>query len=83
MSRIELDCKNCKSLSWRNKQDENNKYDQIGNRLEGGQNESPQGPRLKNTEIDKIMKATNLTNLNYKNLNGGQNERACANRCDK
>ena len=71
MSRIEVDCKNCKSLSWGNKQDENNKYDQNGNRLEGGQNESAQGPRLKNTE------------LNYKNLDGGQNERACANRCDK
>ena len=83
MSRIELDCKNYKSLSWGNKQDENNKYDQNCNRLEGGQNESAQGLRLKNTEIDKIMKATNLTNLNYKNLDGGQNERACAHRCDK
>ena len=83
MSRIELDCKNWKSLSWGNKQDENNKYDQNGNRLEGGQNETAQGPTLKNTEIDKIMKATNLTNLNHKNLDGGQNERACANRCNK
>ena len=43
--------------------------------LEGGQNESAQGPRLKNTKIEKIMKATNLSNLNYKNLDGGQNER--------
>ena len=83
MSRTELDCKNCKSLSWGNKQDENNKYDQNGNRLEGGQNESAQGPRLKNTEIEKIIKATNLTNLNYKNLDGGQHERVCASRCDK
>ena len=83
MSRIELDCKNYKSLSWGNKQDENNKDDQNCNRLEGGQNENAQGLRLKNTEIDKIMKATNLTNLIYKNLDGGQIERACANRCDK
>ena len=52
-------------------------------RLEGGWHESAQGPRLKNTKIDKIMKGTNLTNLNYKNLDGDQNERACANRCDK
>ena len=86
MSRNELDCKNyksCKVLSWGNKKDENNKYDQNCNRLEGSWHESAQGPRLKNTEIDKIMKATNLTNLKYKNLDGGQNERACANRCDK
>ena len=83
MSRIELDCKNYKSLSWGNKKDENNKYDQNCNKLERGQNESAQGLSLRNTEIDKIMKGTNLTNLNYKNLDGGQNERACANRCDK
>ena len=83
MSRIELDCKNCKSLSWGNKKDENNKYDQNCKKLGEDLNESAQEPRLKNTEIDKIMKATNLTNLNYKSLYGGQNERACANRCDK
>ena len=84
MSRIKLDCKNYKSLSWGNKQDENNKYHQSCNKLEEGLNESAQGPRLKNTE-DKITKATNLTNnyLNCKNLDGGQNERACANRSDK
>ena len=75
MSRIELDYKNYKSLSRGNKQDENNKDDQNCNMLEGGQNESAQGPRLKNTKIEKITKATNLTNLNYKNLDGGQNER--------
>ena len=83
MSRIELDCKNYKSLSWGNKKDENNKYDQNCNKLERGQNESAQELSLRNTEIDKMMKVTNLTNLNYKNLDGGQNERACANRCDK
>ena len=61
--------------------DENNKYDQNCNKLEEGQYESVQGPRLKNAEIDKIMKGTNLTNnyLNYKNLDGGQNGGACVN----
>ena len=73
MSRIELDCKNYKSLSWGNKKDENNKYDQNCNKLERGQNESARGLSLRNTKIDKIMKGTNLTNLNYKNLDGGQN----------
>ena len=72
---LNLTAKTTKVCQWGNKQDENNKDDQNCNMLEGGQNESAQGPRLKNTKIEQIMKATNLTNLNYKNLDGGQNER--------
>ena len=64
ISRNELGCKNyksCKVLSWGNKKDENNKYDQNCKKLGEGQNESAQGPRLKNAETDKklMMRATN------------------------
>ena len=68
MSRNELDCKNyksCKVLSWGNKKDENNKYDQNCKKLREGQNESAQGPRLKMLKLTKMMRATNLTK-NYK-----------------
>ena len=87
ISRNELDCKNyksCKVSSWGNKKDENNKYDQNWKKLGESQNESAQGPRLKNAETDKklMMRATNLTKTT-ENPNKGQNERACVNRCNK
>ena len=87
ISRNELGCKNYKSrkvLSWGNKKDENNKYDQNCKKLGEGQNESAQGPRLKNAETDKklMMRATDLTKTT-KNPNGDQNERARVNRCNK
>ena len=56
ISRNELGCKNyksCKVLSWGNKKHENNKYDQNCKKLGEGQNESAQGPRLKNAETNK------------------------------
>ena len=59
MSRNELDyksCKSCKVLSWGNKKDENNKYDQNCKKLGEGQNESVQGTRLKNDESNKFDK---------------------------
>ena len=40
-------------MLWGNKKDENNKYDQHCKKLGEGQNESAQGPRLKNAKTDK------------------------------
>ena len=42
-----------KFFSCGNKKDENSKYDQNCKTFEGGQNESAQGSRLRNTQIDK------------------------------
>ena len=80
ISRIELDClkKKRKVLSGGNKKDKNDKHDQNCKKFVGG-HESAKGPRLKIVKIDKD--ATNLTK--FHNLDGGQNKRACANRCDK
>ena len=86
MSRNELDCKNyksCKVLSWGNKKDENNKYDQNCKKLGEGQNESAQGPRLKNAETDKNDESNKFDKKLQKIPNGDQNERACVNRCNK
>ena len=68
VSRSELDCKNYKSsklLSWGNKKDENNNYDQNCKKLGEGQNESAQGTRLKNAETDKNDES-NKFDKNYK-----------------
>ena len=88
MSRNELDCKNytsCKVLSWGNKKDENNKYDQNCKKLGEGQNESEKGPRLKNAETDKNDESNKLDKNHKKSLMEARmrGQYYCVNRCNK
>ena len=59
------------------------KYDQNCKKLGEGQNESVQGTRLKNAETDKNDESNRFDKKRQKIPNGGQNERACVNRCNK
>ena len=52
-------------MSWGNKKDENNKYDQNFKKLGEGQNESAQGARLNNAETGKNDES-NKFDKNYK-----------------
>ena len=70
-------------MTWGNRKDENNKYDQNCKNLGEGQNERAQGLRLKNAETDKNDESNKFDKKLQKIPNGGQNERACVNRCNK
>ena len=52
-----------KDFSCGNEKDENRKYDQNCRKFEGGQNESAQGLRLRNTQLTKMIRAINLTRV--------------------